>query len=334
MNAHDLRLLLVSKEALPPAMAESITLSGHVPPDSSEAELTKRLQTCDGLLLYRVTPAERSRLIRLCCRESRSICSIPEPEEILLQSAHIPNGKPFSLWSPGLTPLQRCSKRSFDLICSTAALLLLWPLMLLCAIAVKCCDGGSILYRQERLTEGGRVFTCLKFRSMIPDAEPHGACLALPDDARITPVGRILRRFRLDELPQLFNILQGDMSFVGPRPERPALAAQYTVQEPAFPLRLLVKAGLTGLAQVCGRYDTPPSEKLRMDLTYITRYSIFEDVEILFLTASALLRPPFRSKMISSPTASLTPDRYPLRRLWRHLPRKRGRRGFKGASPP
>ncbi len=285
VRMHGLRLLLVGK-APPPPLPDGISVCGRVPPETQDALLLQHLQSCDGLLLYRVDPAQKNRLIRLCCSESRCICAIPDPEEILLQ------GRPLLLWKPGLSPLQRFAKRSLDLVCSLAGILLLWPVMLGCAAAVKCCDGGAVLYRQQRLTEGGRVFTCLKFRSMIPDAEAGGAQLALPEDARITPVGAFLRRFRLDELPQLFNILHGEMSMVGPRPERPAFAERYTAQEPAFRLRLQVKAGLTGLAQVWGRYDTPPSEKLRMDLTYITRYSIFKDVEIILLTARALLLPP------------------------------------------
>ncbi|MCR4646188.1 MAG: sugar transferase [Oscillospiraceae bacterium] len=287
----DIRLLLVSDEPYPAAWAGA-AVCGRAGTDTPDSELRRRLQGCDGLLLYHVPSVQRSRMIRLCCREQRCICIVPEPEEILLRSARMPPGMPFWVCSPGLSPLQKAAKRAFDLLCGTTALLLSAPLMLLCAAAVKLCDGGSILYRQERLTEGGKVFTCLKFRSMIPDAEPDGARLAVPDDARVTPVGAVLRRFRLDELPQLFNILRGDMSVVGPRPERPCFAEQYAAQEPAFRLRLLVKAGLTGLAQVCGRYDTPPAEKLRMDLTYITGYSFLKDVEIILLTAKALLLPP------------------------------------------
>ncbi|MBR3629902.1 MAG: sugar transferase [Oscillospiraceae bacterium] len=282
-----LRLLLVSAQAVPAAWTDGYTICGRVPPLLPEHVLLMHLRRCDGLLLYCLDAAERSRLVRLCCRENRCICTLPTPEEILLQSTG-----PLRAWKPGLTLLQRMQKRSLDIVFSLTALLLLWPLMLLCAAAVKCCDGGEVLYRQKRLTEGGRVFTCLKFRSMIPDAEANGPQLAVPGDARITPVGAVLRRFRLDELPQLFNILHGDMSVVGPRPERPAFTVQYTVQEPAFPLRLQVRAGLTGLAQVRGRYDTPPAEKLRMDLTYIARYSIFRDVEIILLTARALLLRP------------------------------------------
>ena len=287
-----MRLLLVSDAPYPAGWAGHTAVCGRVPADAAESELLRRMQDCDGLLLYRVPPAQCSRLVRLCCREGRCLCIVPEPEEILLRSARMPHGMPFWMWRPGLSPLQKAVKRGFDLLCGTAALFLLAPVMLLCAAAVKLCDGGSILYRQERLTEGGKVFTCLKFRSMIPDAEPDGARLAVPDDARVTPVGAILRRFRLDELPQLFNVLRGEMSLVGPRPERPCFTEQYAAQEPAFRLRLLVKAGLTGLAQVCGRYDTPPAEKLRMDLTYITGYSFAKDVEIMLLTAKALLLPP------------------------------------------
>ena len=187
-------------------------------------------------------------------------------------------------------PFYRAAKRGMDIAVSLAALALLWPLMVGIAVVVRALDGGPALYRQRRLTLNGREFTILKFRSMRLDAEADGIPrLAAEHDARITPVGRVLRAYRLDELPQLLNVLRGDMSIVGPRPERPELAAVYERSIPAFRLRLLAKAGLTGYAQVHGGYDAEPREKLRMDLIYISRPSILEDMRIMAETLPVLL---------------------------------------------
>lgn len=291
-----LRLAAVCGGIVPPPA--HCPVSGILRPSAGMLSLKAQLLQYDGAILYDLDPALHSELVHFCLANGLRVCTVPSPEDILLHSAREirMQDTPLLQYRPlGLTPAQRAVKRSFDILFSLAALVLLWPVMLLCGAAVKICDGGSILYRQERLTEGGRVFLCLKFRSMIPDAEPNGAQLAGRFDPRITPVGAVLRRFRLDELPQLLNILRGDMSVVGPRPERPELAAQYEAMYPDFRLRLTVRAGLTGLAQVMGAYDTPPLDKLRMDLMYITRYSLLKDVEIILLTAKVLLMPPQRA---------------------------------------
>jgi len=185
------------------------------------------------------------------------------------------------------------AKRIFDIAVSAAALLILSPVMLITAIAIKLTDGGPVLYRQPRLTKNGKVFNVLKFRSMRVDAEKDGiARLSTGDkDDRITPVGRIIRKVRIDELPQLLNILGGSMSVVGPRPERPEIAEQYEKELPEFRLRLQVKAGLTGYAQVYGKYNTTPYDKLQMDLMYIANPSFLEDLRIIFATVKILFVP-------------------------------------------
>jgi len=153
-------------------------------------------------------------------------------------------------------------------------------------------DGGPVLYRQKRLTIDGKEFDVFKFRSMIVDAEKDGvARLASEEDERITPVGKVLRKFRLDELPQIFNILKGEMSVVGPRPERPELTEEYKKEMPEFEFRLKVKAGLTGYAQVTGVYDTSPYDKLKMDLMYIENYSVRMDLQIILMTLKTMLFP-------------------------------------------
>jgi lipopolysaccharide/colanic/teichoic acid biosynthesis glycosyltransferase len=149
-----------------------------------------------------------------------------------------------------------------------------------------------VFYRQERLTQYGKVFLIIKFRSMRVDSETKsGARLAAKGDSRITPVGRILRKIHFDELPQLFNIIRGDMSIVGPRPERPEIAAQYEKEIPEFSYRLKVKAGLTGYAQVYGKYNTKPYDKLKLDLTYIENYTVWLDLKLMLLTLKVLVSP-------------------------------------------
>jgi len=181
------------------------------------------------------------------------------------------------------------AKRAFDVAASLAALIAASPVMAVTALAIRLYDGGPALYRQVRVTKDGRQFHILKFRSMRVDAEKDGvARLASAGDSRITPVGRFIRACRIDELPQLINILRGEMSIVGPRPERPEIAAEYEKVLPAFRLRLQVKAGLTGYAQVYGRYNTEPYDKLQMDLIYISRMSFVEDLKLIFATIKIL----------------------------------------------
>lgn len=169
--------------------------------------------------------------------------------------------------------------------------MILSPVYLITALAIKIYDGGPALYSQVRLTEGHREFKIYKFRSMIVDAEKHGARLAAQNDNRITPIGKIIRATRLDELPQLFNILKGDMSIVGPRPERPEIEEKYLKELPEFGLRLRVKAGLTGYAQVFGKYNTTPEDKLKLDLLYINQRSLLLDLKLILYTIKILFIP-------------------------------------------
>lgn len=182
-------------------------------------------------------------------------------------------------------------KRIFDIVFSIFCLIVLSPVMLVTAICIKLNDGGRIIYYQDRLTLNGKVFRCYKFRSMSEDAEKDGiARLSVYNDPRVTPVGRILRRFHIDEFPQLINVIKGEMSIVGPRPERPVLAAKIEETLPQFRQRLRVKAGITGYAQVMGRYTTLPAEKLRMDMVYIEDISLSLDIRIIFLTVIQLFK--------------------------------------------
>lgn len=189
-----------------------------------------------------------------------------------------------------LSPDYRVVKRILDAVLSAAGLIISSPVMLITAICIKAYDHGPVFYRQVRLTKNGKRFRILKFRSMKEDAEKDGiARLSTGEqDDRITPIGRIIRKCRLDELPQLWNILVGDMSFVGPRPERPEIAEEYCKTIPDFSLRLQVKAGLTGYAQVYGKYNSDPYEKLEFDLMYINHMNLLTDLELLFATVSIL----------------------------------------------
>lgn len=192
----------------------------------------------------------------------------------------------------GLSFEQRVIKRAMDLVMALICFVIASPFMLVTALAIKLYDRGPVLYSQERLTLNGKVFKVYKFRSMIVDAEKDGvARLAKDNDSRITPVGKIIRKIRFDELPQLFNILKGDMSFVGPRPERPEIAKQYEETIPEFSYRLKAKAGLTGYAQVIGKYNTTPYDKLKLDLMYIQQQSIILDIRILLLTIKTIFVP-------------------------------------------
>ena len=190
----------------------------------------------------------------------------------------------------GLTYRQMFLKRCMDIGISLVGIVLASPVMIAIALAIKIYDKGPVFYKQKRLTLGGRDFDILKFRSMIVDSEKHGARLAKAHDDRITPVGKIIRRTHFDELPQLFNILLGDMSFVGPRPERKEITEEYAKEIPEFPFRLKAKAGLTGYAQVYGQYNTVPYDKLKLDLTYITKYTIWLDIKLIFLTVKILFQ--------------------------------------------
>ena len=185
----------------------------------------------------------------------------------------------------GLTGGQRVVKRMGDLGFGILALIPALPVILLCALLIFLQDGHNPFFSQKRLTRGGREYNVHKLRTMIPDAEKHvGPVLAEKDDPRITKIGRILRSLRLDELPQLFNIIKGDMSVVGPRPERQYFYDEYTKTIPEFAHRLAVKGGLTGMAQVWGRYSTDPYEKLMLDLLYIQSYSLMLDVKLIIET--------------------------------------------------
>lgn len=203
-------------------------------------------------------------------------------------------------------------KRLLDIVISAVALVVLSPIFLVTAIAIKVTDHGPVFYKQIRLTKDGKEFGILKFRSMRVDAEKDGvARLSSGEhDDRITPVGRVIRACRIDELPQLLNILRGELSIVGPRPERPEIAAQYCEEMPEFSLRLQAKAGLTGYAQIYGKYNTTPYDKLVMDLMYIAHPSIVEDLKIMFATVKILFMPESTEGVSEGQTTAMSGEKH------------------------
>jgi len=253
------------------------------------------LEDYTAVFLCGVHSHERNLILKYCVANGVVVYIIPRVGDVIMSGAkkipmfHLPMMR-VDRYSP--PPEFQLAKRALDIGLGVLLMLLFSPILLIAAIAVKLEDGGPVFYRQVRLTKDGREFNMLKFRSMVVSAEQDGVARLSTgdDDPRITRVGRVLRAHRFDELPQLFNVLGGSMSLVGPRPERPEIAAEYEREMPEFALRLQCKAGLTGYAQVYGKYNTTPYDKLQMDLMYISRPSIVEDIKILFATFTILFK--------------------------------------------
>ena len=245
----------------------------------------------DTVFLYDVPIKERNQLIDFCYQKQKNIYYNFEMIDVVSQGAKYVTLDDKSLvmyTAKDLTMEQRIAKRLIDLFISIVGLVIASPVMLACAIAIKAEDGGHVFYKQKRLTKYGRVFEVYKFRTMKAENSIHKS--VTENDDRITKVGKYLRKFRVDELPQLLNILKGDMTVVGPRPEMLENVEKYTEELPEFSYRLRMKAGLTGLAQISGKYNTSPKDKLVMDLMYIENYSIWQDVKLIFQTITVFLK--------------------------------------------
>lgn len=263
--------------------------------DGSFNELRDKLEGYDAVFVAGINSRCRNGLLKYCKEKSIQGFFLPHIGDTIMQDAkHVQafDTPVLSVSRKELSPEYAFIKRVFDIISSGIALIVLSPLILVTSIAIKTSDGGPAFYRQTRLTRDGKTFEILKFRSMKVDAEKDGVARLSrgENDDRVTPIGKIVRRYRLDEIPQLWNILKGDMSVVGPRPERPEIAEQYYEKMPEFKLRLQVKAGLTGYAQVYGRYNTSPYEKLEFDLLYINNMSILVDLQLCFATVMTLFK--------------------------------------------
>ena len=247
----------------------------------------------DAMIIGDIPAHERNQLLKLCFGQGIRTYTVPKISDVINRSSDDLNlfDTPLLLSrNEDLKIEQLFCKRLLDLVCSMIGLVLTSPFFLIIALMIKATDHGPVFYKQVRLTKDRKEFMIYKFRTMIQNAEKDGhAVLAANDDDRILPVGRFLRATRLDELPQLINILKGEMSIVGPRPERPELAEEIEKELPEFAYRLKVKAGLTGYAQIYGKYNTTSYDKLKLDLTYIRNYSFFLDLKLMIMTPKIML---------------------------------------------
>ncbi|MCQ2479163.1 MAG: exopolysaccharide biosynthesis polyprenyl glycosylphosphotransferase [Clostridia bacterium] len=250
-----------------------------------EKEFTDNI---DSAIIEYMPSSYRNEILKICFRKDIEVILTPKVSDVLVRGAtelNILDGPLFVLESPNRKAGEIIIKRIFDVVFSAVALVFASPIMLATAIAIKAEDHGPVFYKQKRCTLGGREFEIYKFRSMIVNAEKNNkAVLASKDDARITKVGKFIRATRIDEIPQLINIIKGDMSVVGPRPERKALIDQYSDVVEAFPYRMKVKAGLTGYAQLMGKYNSNPYNKLLFDLMYVQKFSLLLDLRLILLT--------------------------------------------------
>lgn len=256
----------------------------------------KSIQAVDAVCIgANLQEQDKAEILTLCLKQNKSVYLIPDLYEILLHKAifqKVDDVPVFCLEGLQLTAGKALVKRTFDLCVSAVGLVFLALLLPFIALAIQINSPGPIFYYQERIGQWGKPFKIIKFRTMIPDAEKMtGPVLAAENDPRVTRVGKILRATRLDELPQLVNVIKGDMSFVGPRPERQVFIEQFNEVLPYYKYRLTVKPGITGLAQVLGKYDTDVADKLRYDLMYIRNYSIWLDLQLIFQTLRVVLTP-------------------------------------------
>ncbi len=268
-----------------------ITESANV--DEGLDELLQRIDRFESVIICDVPARMRNDLLKYCYQQNKSIYVIPKISDIVIRSAAditYFDSPIIRCGSVGLTVEQRALKRIIDVVFSFIALILLSPLFFIISLAIKLYDGGPVFYKQKRCTRDLEPFDILKFRSMIVDAERDGPQPAVDNDSRITPVGKVIRALRIDELPQIINILKGDMSIVGPRPERIEHVEKYSDQIPEFVCRYKVKGGLTGYAQVYGKYNTSAYNKLKMDLIYIQNYSLAMDFKLMLMTVRILFK--------------------------------------------
>ncbi|MCR4584201.1 MAG: sugar transferase [Lachnospiraceae bacterium] len=260
--------------------------------DVPERVIRREISEHDAVLMHDIPSHYKNHILKICFEMDKRVYFTPKISDIITKFSTQLNLFDTPLYlcrNQGIPLWRRIIKRSFDIILSLIAIVVLSPIMLITALLIKLQDGGPVMYKQERTTIGGRRFMIWKFRSMIVDAEADGKPHpATERDSRITPVGRFIRATRIDELPQLINILKGDMSIVGPRPERVEHVEMYTKDIPEFIFREKIRGGLTGYAQVFGKYNTSALDKLKLDLTYIMNYSLLLDVQIILETVKII----------------------------------------------
>ncbi|MBQ3559387.1 MAG: exopolysaccharide biosynthesis polyprenyl glycosylphosphotransferase [Agathobacter sp.] len=258
--------------------------------DYRRTDLEDIISDMDTVFLYDVPISERTDIVHYCYEHLINIYISPEVTDIVENLAEyylLDDVSMLNFNVEGLTLEQRFFKRAFDIVASALAIFISSPIWVVAAIAIKLDDGGPVFFKQQRATRDGKVFKVYKFRTMKQNVENRSATA---DDDRITKAGHLLRKTRMDELPQFLNIFLGDMSFVGPRPEMLENVYSYTEELPEFEYRLRVKAGLTGYAQIAGKYNTTPKDKLIMDMMYIERYSFWNDIKLCFQTLIVLFK--------------------------------------------
>lgn len=264
--------------------SDSYNIRRIVSIDEGMDSIIEMLADYDGIVISDVSAEQRNDLLKYCYMHEIETYITPKISDVIIaggEGIHQFDTPLVMINTTGLTPEQRIIKRFFDVVLCSIASVVLSPLMLIIAIAIKLEDHGPVFYKQARVTRDGKVFDILKFRSMVEDAEQRPAT---DDDDRITKVGHVIRATRVDELPQLFNIIKGDMSIVGPRPERIEHVQKYTEAIPEFEFRSKVKGGLTGYAQIYGKYNTSAYDKIKLDLMYIENYSFLLDLKLILMT--------------------------------------------------
>lgn len=280
-------------------------------------DLAQRIEMADVIFLGAVPDRAKVALLKLCYDDRKDVMCKAELEDIMLCNARptiVDDAAFLSMEYNKITPFQRFAKRFGDIIISLFALILFSPFILLISLLIKLEDGGPVIFKQSRLTVAGRPFTIRKFRTMKVHSELDEVQVSVSvDDPRITKVGAFLRRYRLDEIPQFFNILIGDMSVVGPRPEMMANVARYKMNLPSFVYREKMKAGLTGYAQIEGRYNTSAEDKLMLDMMYIESFSIWLDVKLILRTLTIFLKKDSTQGFQKSPGSNIKAKRGDIR---------------------
>lgn len=259
----------------------------------NDPDILKKIDKADSIFFYNLSVPERNAFVEYCYHCKKDIYYSVELSDIVSLGSHrVYFDDKSMVYAPvkGLTFEQRVIKRIMDLVIAGFGLIITSPIFLITALCIKLEDGGPVFYKQERATYAGKIFNVIKFRSMkVEDGSIHKS--VTKNDDRITRTGRIIRKFRIDELPQLINVIKSDMSIVGPRPEMVENVEKYTKELPEFAFRQRAKAGLTGMAQIYGKYNTSPKDKLIFDLTYINEYSVWLDIKLIFRTLLVLLTP-------------------------------------------
>lgn len=267
---------------------DKYTIESSVKADSNWKTNMQEAGVYEAVLLYDITSQYRNDILKYCFENDIQTYIVPKISDILVRNAtelNLFDTPVLEIKNSEITIEQRFLKRLMDIVISLAGIIITSPIILVTAIAIHVYDKGPVFFKQNRCTMNGEVYQIYKFRSMIVDAEKDGvARLATENDDRITPIGHFIRKTRIDEIPQFFNILKGDMSVVGPRPERPEIIAEYCKEFPEFSYRTKMKAGLTGYAQVYGKYNTTSYDKLKWDLMYIQKFSILLDLKLIIMT--------------------------------------------------